>query len=89
MAALAIPGAAIWRRRRYGLYPLVVQFGLTVVVVGVTFGNTRYRAGVEVCVVLLAATTIDAAWRWVASRRGRPSVRTHTAPGGGQSIVPT
>jgi len=34
---------------------------LTALIVAVTFGNTRYRAAVEWCVVALAATAIDAA----------------------------
>lgn len=71
VGALAIGGAVIWRRRRYGLYPFAAQFGITVAVVGITFGNTRYRAGVELCAVLLAATTIEYAWRWWRRRSNR------------------
>ncbi len=90
VGALAIGGAVIWRRRRYGLYPLGAQFGITVVVVGLTFGNTRYRAGVEVCAVLLAATTIEYAWRWW-RRRSSGSEPTVDEPvdAGTQPIAPT
>ncbi|HET8931164.1 MAG TPA: glycosyltransferase family 39 protein [Acidimicrobiales bacterium] len=77
VGALAIGGAVLWRKRRYGLYPLGVQFAITVAVVGFTFGNTRYRVGVEVCAVLLAATSIEYAWRWWRRRSGRPGL---TAP---------
>lgn len=72
VGALAIGGAVIWRRRRYGLYPLGVQFAITVAVVGFTFGNTRYRAGVELCAVLLAATAIEFAWQWWRRRTRHP-----------------
>jgi hypothetical protein len=88
VGALAIGGAVIWRRRRYGLYPLGAQFAITVAVVGFTFGNTRYRVGVEVCAVLLAATTIEFAWRWW---RGRAlPVRSDAPPATAvQPMAPT
>lgn len=61
LALLSFAGAWIWRKRRIALYPLVAEMALTAVIVAVTFGNTRYRAAVEWCVVALAATAIDAA----------------------------
>ncbi len=79
---LAIPGLVIWRRKRFGVYPLVAQFAITVVVVGVTFGNTRYRAGVEVCVVLLAATTLEYAWQWLRRRTATATSTEVAAPPG-------
>ncbi len=68
LALLALPGLVIWRRQRFGLYPLVAQIALTVVVTSSTFGSTRYRAGAEVCVVMLATATIEFAWRWLRRR---------------------
>ena len=59
LALLSIAGAIVWRRRHIPLYPLVAEIGLTAVVIALTFGNTRYRCGVEICLVLLAATAID------------------------------
>ena len=64
LASLAIPGLWVWKRRGNVLYPLVTQFGITAFVTAITFGNTRYRVGVEVVVVLLAAATLD----WVIQR---------------------
>lgn len=85
VGGLAVPGAVIWRRRRYGLYPLGAQFAVAVAVVGITFGNTRYRVGVEVAAVLLAATTLEFGWRWWRARSGRgdPGDEPVTGPGDG------
>lgn len=74
LAPLALIG--LWRFRREGiiLYPLVVEIGITAFVTALTFGNTRYRAGVEVCIVLLATAAIRFGWesrhKW---RRHDPS----------------
>jgi len=89
VGGLAIGGAVLWRRRRYGLYPLGAQFAITVAVVGFTFGNTRYRAGVEVCAVLLAATTIEFAWRRWRRRRSTDEGRSDPAVDRPQSMAPT
>ena len=72
LGLLALPGLWLWKRRGNVLYPLATQIGITALVTAMTFGNTRYRAGVEVVVVLLATATIDCgiAWAW---RRARPS----------------
>lgn len=58
---LAIIGLFVLRRRREKIYPLLVQPLLVTVVAATTFGITRYRAGVEVSIVLCAAVTIGAA----------------------------
>ena len=68
LALLAVPGAILWRRRRIPLYPLVGELAVTMVVAALTFGSTRYRCGVEVCVVLLAAATLDEASRRLVRR---------------------
>ncbi len=64
LALAAIAGAVLWRRRRIPLYPLVVELVLTMAVVAATFGSTRYRAALEWCLILLAATTFG----WLADR---------------------
>jgi 4-amino-4-deoxy-L-arabinose transferase-like glycosyltransferase len=57
---LAVGGVIVLRRRRVVLYPLVVQAALATFVAATTFGVTRYRAGAEVGIVLLAAIALDA-----------------------------
>lgn len=69
LGLLALAGLWQFRRLRIPTYPLVVEVVLTAFVAAVTFGNTRYRAGVEVVVVILAAAALDATWTWIASRR--------------------
>ena len=55
----AVAGAALLRRRRVLLYPLLA-FPITVVLsTAITFGDSRYRAPAEVTLVLLAALAID------------------------------
>ena len=56
IAIAAIPG---WRRRRIPLYPMGCQVLLTAVIAGLTSGITRYRAAVEICIVILSASAID------------------------------
>ncbi len=56
----AIAGAVLFRRRRIPLYPLLTQLGITMVVVAMAFGGTRYRTAVEWCLIILAAAALDA-----------------------------
>ncbi len=69
LGALALVG--IWRFRVEGirLYPLLAEVGITALATAVTFGNTRYRAGVEVCIVLLATAALRFFWRSWRRRR--------------------
>lgn len=69
LALSSIAGAVLWRRRRIPLYPLVAELVLTALVVAVTFGSTRYRAAAEWCLILLAATALDALVGWIWGRR--------------------
>jgi hypothetical protein len=66
MCLLGIAGAVLWRKRKIILYPLYTQMVMVAVVVGMTFGSTRYRAPAELALVLLAATAIDGfiGWAW-------------------------
>ena len=58
----AIAGAVLLRRRRVQILALFAQALIATVVAAATFGLTRYRAGVEVSIVLLAA--VAAGWAW-------------------------
>jgi len=73
MCLLGIVGAVMWRKRKIILYPLYTQMVMVAVVVGMTFGSTRYRAPAELALVLLAATAIDGfiGWAWRRFGRGR------------------
>lgn len=70
LGLLSIPGLILWRRRKIAIYPLVGIFAIAMVVEALTFGNTRYRVGVDLCAVLLAATAIDWAIGRVQQRPG-------------------
>jgi 4-amino-4-deoxy-L-arabinose transferase-like glycosyltransferase len=62
---LAIAGAAIARRRRVPIYPLLAFPFLIAVSVLLTIGSVRYRAPAEIPLLILAAVAVDAAWtRW-------------------------
>ncbi|HET8930175.1 MAG TPA: glycosyltransferase family 39 protein [Acidimicrobiales bacterium] len=74
LGLLSIPGLILWRRRKIAIYPLVGIFAIAVVVEALTFGNTRYRVGVDLCAVLLAATAIDwAIGRFTRRHRASPA----------------
>lgn len=62
LAALSIGGAVLLRRRRRPLWPLMMQPLLVTVIAAATFGVTRYRAGAELTLVLLAAVALG--WLW-------------------------
>ena len=55
----AVAGGIILRRRRVPIYPLLVFVATSVIAVAVTFGEIRYRAAVEIPIVLLAAVALD------------------------------
>jgi 4-amino-4-deoxy-L-arabinose transferase-like glycosyltransferase len=81
LAAAAVAGGVVLRRRRVPLFPLVA-FVLTVAVaVALTFGQTRYRAPAEVTIVLLAAVEVDAMLprrrRGAAGLSDGPRARSH------------
>ena len=69
LAVLALWGAVTWRRWKIPLYPLMAEIGVTAFAAAITFGNTRYRAGAEVAIVLFAAAAIEWGVRRVAVRR--------------------
>lgn len=71
LGSLALVGIWRFRRERITSYPLLAEVGITAFVTAITFGNTRYRAGVEVCIVLLATATIRFVWRRWQRRRAQ------------------
>jgi hypothetical protein len=73
LCLLSIAGAVVFRRKKIILYPLVVQMLLVAFVVGITFGSTRYRAPLELCLVILSSAAIEAILVWGARRLGRSS----------------
>jgi 4-amino-4-deoxy-L-arabinose transferase-like glycosyltransferase len=83
VAALAIAGGVILRRRRTPVYPLVVLPVIVLVAVGIALGSNRYRASAEGALVVLAAVTLDAGSRkWSARHPGgrRTAGRRLTTP---------
>jgi len=73
LVPLAVAGGIVLWRRRVPIWPLMVQPALVTVVAAMTFGITRYRAGAEITLVVLAAVAIVAAVEWVLRSRAVPS----------------
>ncbi len=63
LVPFALAGAVILRRRRVTLLPLMALALSVSLGVAVTYGFTRFRAGAEVAIVLLAAVAVDAGLR--------------------------
>lgn len=61
----AAAGAVLLHRRRIQILPLFAQAFIVTLVAAGTFGLTRYRAGVEVSIVVLAAVAISWLWSWM------------------------
>ena len=70
LVVLAMAGGVVAFRRRIPLSPLVAQVLLATFTAATTFGVTRYRAGAEIAVVVLAAVAVD---RLVTAVRARSS----------------
>ncbi len=73
-AIAAIAGLVVMVRRRLPVWPLLAFPVIVLVAVGITFAQTRYRAPMEVSVVLLAAVAIDAWYQSWRARRSRGSL---------------
>lgn len=63
LAISGIIGAIVLRRRGTLLYPITAEIVVTIVVTAITFATTRYRIGLDVCALILAAVAWDALWR--------------------------
>ena len=62
IAATAIAGAVILRRRRETILPLVGPLVVVFITITITFAQNRYRASVEPAIVLLAAVAVERLW---------------------------
>ena len=82
----AAAGVVVLRRRRIPVYPLLGFFAIVAVTVATTYGETRYRAAVEVPLVLLAAVGISAG---LASTRRARSPRGRSVARPESSVAPT
>jgi 4-amino-4-deoxy-L-arabinose transferase-like glycosyltransferase len=80
IAALAIAGAFVLRRRRVPVFPLAALPTIVLISVTLTFATNRYRAIAEGALVVLAAVAIDAGAQWLHTRRARAAA---DAPGDG------
>ncbi len=69
LTALAIGGLVVLKRRGRQIYPLLAQPLLVTVIAAGTFGITRYRAGVEVSIVIGAAVALGALATWMFGQR--------------------
>ena len=70
VGGLAVAGAAVMRRRGHTLLPCGALVAATAVTAAVTFGISRYRAGADVALVVLASVAVGAAIdRWSSDNR--------------------
>ena len=70
LAAAAVPGAVLLRRRRVPLSPLLAPIITVTVTAAIFYGTTRFRATAEPSIVLLATVTVAALWaRWAGRRK--------------------
>ena len=76
----AVAGALVLRRRRVGLWLLLVPIVLVTATALLTYGNVRFREPAELSLVVLAAVQLDALRR--RRRRPRPSAGVPARPGG-------
>jgi hypothetical protein len=80
IAALAIAGAVVLRRRRVLVFPLAALPAIVLLSVTLTFATNRYRAIAEGALVVLAAVALDAGAQWLRTRRAGAAA---AAPGDG------
>jgi 4-amino-4-deoxy-L-arabinose transferase-like glycosyltransferase len=80
LAALAVAGGVILRRRRQPLYPLAALFVVPTLAAVVTYGNYRFRSEAEVGLVVLAAVALDALWATLAGRPSPTASTTRPSP---------
>jgi 4-amino-4-deoxy-L-arabinose transferase-like glycosyltransferase len=86
VAALAITGAVILRRRHVKVFPLLVPPAIVLFAVALALGSNRYRASAEPALVVLAAIAISAGLQAVQRRRSRDTP-TQTEPSATETVA--
>jgi len=76
LGAAGMLGLVLLIRRRVTVLPLLAQALMITVIAALTFGLTRYRAGFEVSIVVLAAVGLS----WLYTRVGGPPDETVRGP---------
>lgn len=71
LVVLSVGGAVILRRRGVPLFPLWAVLADVVLVVLITYGQTRFRATLEPVLVLLSAVSVSEGWEWLRGRGRR------------------
>ena len=84
---LAVAGVVVAARRDWPISPLLGPAVVVTLTAATTFGNTRYRAPVEVCIVIAAAVALDVLADLVVSSRGARRSRSDRAPAGHGTLV--
>jgi 4-amino-4-deoxy-L-arabinose transferase-like glycosyltransferase len=77
---LAVAGAVVLRRRKVRLWPLLAPAVLLCAVAVTGYGVTRFRAAVEVSIIVLAAVAIDSAAARVGRRPGGTPLKLFAIP---------
>lgn len=80
LAAAAIAGAVVLRRRRETILPLVGPLVVVFITITITFAQNRYRASVEPAIVLLAAVAFERMWVGLRAILDDPEDRAGTVP---------
>ncbi len=79
LLVLSVGGLIVLRRRRTIVFPLLMVGVDVVLSMIVTFGQTRYRAPFESCLVILAAVQLDWMWGKLGRRLRRAEVTGESA----------
>jgi 4-amino-4-deoxy-L-arabinose transferase-like glycosyltransferase len=74
VAALAIMGGVLLRRRRATVFPLLVPPAIVLFAVALALGSNRYRASAEPALAVLAAVAINAGVSALQRRRSRAAL---------------
>lgn len=83
LSLLAVGGAVVLWRRRRPLWPSMALIGTAALTAAVSFGITRYRAGADVAIVVLAGVALGALLN-----RLRPSTPPQDESSGADSATP-
>ncbi len=79
----AVAGVIVLHRRRTTWWPLAIPFAIvTLTVAFLAYGYVRFRAPAEVSLVVLAAVSADALFRWTRQRRAAPAQVDEGSPVG-------